>query len=188
MIEQTVIIILTGVTAVAALLAAIGACWSAIVTKWTAQGQLFASLLRDYSSKDMLDALKRLRYLSDKKDTGYDFASWLDQWKQLRKSIETGNPQVIDDARCIDEARRLVSHHFLTALQLYENKKCIDEHFLEEICAADGFDLLYEIVEDLEYVVTKSIGKKYDPEKFDRLLALSCRSDKARLQRFRPKN
>lgn len=184
MITQTVIIILTGVTAVAALLAAGGAWWSAVVTKRTAQGQLSASLLYDYSSKDMLDALKRLLNLWYMKDQGGDFYSWLEEWKELRKSIKTGNHR-IDDARHIDEARRRVSHYFFTALELYENKKCINRGFLEVICKGKGFERLYQVVEDLE----QAINADYDRSQFDRLLKFhsGTEREKQQLERARPR-
>jgi hypothetical protein len=179
-------LILTCVTAVGALFAALGAWWSAAATKWAARGQLFASLLRDYSSPDMGESLVLLGDLRDRKNKDADsFNTYVRDWLKLRKDPiaaivrdlhgESGHPKVyiqnVQRAHKVDEARRQVTHYFMGALDLYQNKKCIDKKFLEIVCRQDGFNLLYAVAEHLEKALAEEGGWPYDKRSFDTLLA-----------------
>jgi hypothetical protein len=59
----------------------------------------------------------------------------------------------------------------------------INERFMEEICDAWGFKLLYEIVEHLE----QGINPKYARKKFTTLLWRWGGDDRGKLQKARPK-
>jgi hypothetical protein len=145
---------------------------AAKATKQVAQGQFLHDLLSEYSSEEMLKALKNMGDL---------YEGYKDNMATLKTNYET-SPEAFNDET--ESSRRRVLHYFQRALELYDNQKCIDIQCLQTICKLDGFGLLYKVVEWLDL----AINPKYDHEKYDRLLKLSGLSegDKQKLQSARP--
>jgi len=167
------------IAVVFAAIAAYGACLSAVATRRAVQGQLFANLLRDYSSKDMHEALKKLQEVKRKKEKDVDYwNTMIKHWNDNRKdmtNIEAAYPDV-------NEARRRVSHYFTTALELHQNKNCIGDCFLKVICRGN-VELLYGIVEHLEY----ALNERYARDQFTKILDFCERDIVAHLEAIRPK-
>ena len=165
-----------------ALGAAIGACLTAYKMKRIEQMRFFTELLSEYSSPSMENALKTLGDIKERKDEDSEF--WKDFvkfWKENRKK----RSKIYKEYPGVSEARRRVSHHYTTALELYLNKKCINKRFLEIICQGDGFKrFLFGVVEHLE----QALNPEYARWQFDKLLELSGLSEKemSKLQRTRP--
>lgn len=161
---QTIVVVLTFVSAFGALGAAIGAWLSARSTRSATEAQLLFQLLREYAKPDMLRALRTLR--NWKAEQG-DEEKW-------RKALENADPK----AQEVDLARRCVSHYFLDALKLYESDYVI-KRFLRVVGSKDGINILYDIVEPLEY----ALNPAYDKSKFDKLRQICGRAGTSRLIR-----
>jgi len=78
----------------------------------------------------------------------------------------------------VDQARRHVKFYFLKALRLYD-AGFVTQRFLKEVAAVDGVNILYDIVEPLEY----AINPAYSKSKFDRLRKICGRAGTGRLIR-----
>lgn len=180
LVIQTVGTVVSALAAIGTCVAAYFAKRSADATKATAQGQLFYELLRRYSSNDMHDALRLIGEMAEFR--AQDEQKFQEGLSLYRKNL--GFHQRKWQPTDIDHARRPVSHFFLTALELYEHGRSLDEDLLKAICRLDGFSLLYHVIEWLE------LAKKtdYDRERFTRLLDLSGRQDVDKLKRCRPQD
>ena len=159
-----VTILLTAVSALGALGAALASWWSAKETRRAAEGQLLSSLYDDYGNPEMLQSLRILR--SWKASTGSEFEI---AWK---KRLDGGD----QEAHEVDRARRQVKFYFLRALRLYESGY-VSKRFLQEVCAVDGINILYDIVEPLEF----ALNPAFDKSKFDTLQKLCGRAGTGRL-------
>ena len=156
---QTATFILTAISALGALGAAVGAWLSAYATQRATEAQLLSTLMRAYASEDMLHALRVLR--NWRSNQGDEFA---EKW---RKALENDS----SEAQEVDRARRIVSSHFITALHLYKSGY-VKKRFLETICDVDGINVLYDIAEPLEYAMNPG----YNREGFKTLRTLCGRA------------
>lgn len=156
---STATLILTAITALGALGAAWGAWKSAEATKLASEARLFSDLFSEYGQPEMLRSLRVLR--NWKSNNGDEFEV---KWK---KALDSGD----ETAHDVDRARRHVKFYFLSVLRLYEARYC-SEQFLREVCAVDGVNVLYDIVERLEY----ALNPAYDRSKFDTLRKICGRA------------
>ena len=100
---------------------AVAAVAAVLVTKRVAQIQLFVSWLRDYSSKEMQEAVKKLyEWKEIKNKQPARFKNLLTKYKSLQK-LTKSNDEDFEEIRTIDDARRRVSHYFTTAKDLCKN-------------------------------------------------------------------
>ena len=179
-------------------LAAVAACvgvffaWKAVKqVRTVAEGQLFFALIQDYTSKEMLEDMILLGNLRDEKENKGEkwFQKWLANFEKRRRELEglkkyRTQPNV-EESHQIDEARRHVTLHFFSALNLHNTGCMTREVLMEEICDAWGFKLLFEIVEHLE----QKINPQYARDKFDSLLQIAeDERTKEYLQKKRPKH
>jgi hypothetical protein len=114
----------------------------------------------------MLHALRVLRNWRSKQGDGF-----AEKW---RKALDHASPE----AQEVDEARRRVSSYFIMALHLYESRY-VKKRFLEAICDVDGVNILYDIVESLEYTMNQG----YNREGFKKLRMLCGRAGTEQLHR-----
>jgi len=163
---KTATLALTAVSAIGALGAALGAWLSAYATQRATEAQLLSTFMREYASQDMLYALRVLR--NWRSNQGDEFA---EKW---HKALE----QVSPDAQEVDQARRRVSSHFIMALHLYKSRY-VKRRFLRAICDVDGINVLYDIVEPLEY----TLNQGYNREGFNELRTLCGSAGTGQLHR-----
>jgi hypothetical protein len=157
---------LTAISALGAVIAAIGAFLSARATRNAAEGHLVSSFLNEYASPDMLRHLRVLRNWKSEKEGGFE-----EKWRKALESAES-------EALRVDQARRYVKNYFLKALRLYESGY-VTETFLKQVTAVDGINIIYDIVEPLEY----ALNPAYDKDRFEKLRQLCGRSRTGRLIR-----
>src|SRR6266581_3008494 len=156
--------LITALTALGALLAAIGSWRSARATRRAAEGNLFSALYAEYGTPEMLRALRVLR--SWKSDTGDEFEI---KWK---RALDASDERAHD----VDGARRQVKFYFMRALRLFQ-AGYVSQRFLREVVAVDGVNILYDIVEPLEY----ALNPGYDRSGFDTLRRICGRAGTERL-------
>jgi hypothetical protein len=156
---KTVALILTALSAIGAVGAALAAWRSAHQTRLASEGQLFSTLYAEYGLPEMLLALRLLR--NWKAEKGDEFEN---KWK---KALDAGDKA----AHEVDRARRHVKSYFMRALRLHE-AGYVSERFLQEACAVDGINILYDIVERLEY----ALNPAYDRSKFESLRKICGRA------------
>ena len=128
----------------------------------TMEGLLLNNLLRDYSSPEMLEAIRVL--VDWKEKNGESFA---DKWIKL---AEQGNP----DTLTVDKARRMVSHYFRRAITLY-NGGYVSKSFLKAVCSSSSTGIIFDIVLPLELALNPS----FDIDFFEVLRSVSPRSKKS---------
>lgn len=164
MTQNEVALILTALSAVGALGAAVAAWLSARATTRAAEAQLFSNHYAIYGTPEMLRSLRILRLW--KSENGDEFEV---KWK---KALDAGEVK----AHEVDQARRQVKFYFFRALRLRE-AGYVSERFLQELAAVDGVNILYDIVEPLEYALNAS----YDRSGFEKLRHLCGRARTGRL-------
>ena len=157
-------LLLTGVSALGALGAAIAAAASARATRRAAEAQLFSTHYAEYGTAEMLRALRVLRVWHS--DMGNEFEI---KWKKALDANE-------ERAHEVDQARRYVKFYFMKVLRLHESGY-VNKRFLKELTAVDGINILYEIVEPLEF----ALNARFDVSKFNRLKKLCGRAGTGRL-------
>ena len=150
---------LSAVAALGSLLAALAAWLAVRETKRASEGQLFLSLFAEYECPEMLCALRMLRNEAEK---GPGFAA---EWMKALQASDSV-------AQEVDRARRRVQHYFLGALRLHEARYA-SRRLLRSLCAVDGINILYDVVEPLE----AELNKHYDRLAFSTLKKLCPRSD-----------
>lgn len=163
---QSIALVLTGVSSLGAVGAAVGAFLSARETRKVAEAQLLLNFLEDYSTPEMLGALRLLR--NWKAQAGDEFE---EKW---RKKIEANESM----AHEVDQARRKVKGHFFNALRLHE-AGYVGKQFLLEVASVDGLNILYDIVEPLEY----ALNPAYDSSRFERIMKICGRPRTGKLIR-----
>lgn len=169
MYAETIVSILTAVSAAGAAGAAIATWQSARATQKATEGELLSRFMEEYSDVKMLRALRRL---NDWKHTqGENFE---EKW---RKAFEKGEPEAVE----VDLARRHVSHYFQRALLLHESGY-VSQRFVKAVGSVDGINVLYDIVEPLEY----ALNPAYDKAIFDKLRKICGRPKTGRLIRPLP--
>lgn len=164
MTTANVTLVLTSLSALGALGAAVAAWRSARATTRAAEAQLFSAHYAAYGEPEMLRSLRVLRQW--KSDNGDEFEV---KWK---KSLDANE----DSAHEVDQARRKVKFYFFQALRLYE-AGYVSKKFLKEVAAVDGVNILYDIVEPLEY----ALNPRFDSSRFEKLRKLCGRSRTGRL-------
>lgn len=150
---------LTAMSAFGALGAAVAAWLSARATTRATEAQLFSSHFAVYGTPEMLRSLRILRLW--KSDNGEEFEV---KWKI---ALDAGEAKAHD----VDQARRQVKFYFFRALRLHE-AGYVSKRFLKELAAVDGVNILYDIVEPLEYALNAS----YDRSSFEKLRRLCDRT------------
>jgi hypothetical protein len=168
---------------------------SARATRLAAQGHLFYELLRRYSSEEMLKALNVVAEF--RKAQERDKAKFLQavsmykagdrievDWKVKKGEGEYSERLVNQTWEEVNQARRQISHFFITALELYENNQALGRTFFSNICSFDGFVLLYSVVEWLEL----AHNPNHNRDKFTNLLYQCGRAkdEVEQLDRLRP--
>ena len=156
--SENIVLILTAITAIAAAFSAIGAWLSARATKLTSEAQLFSRFMEEYGAYEMVTALRNLR--NWKAENGDEFE---EKW---RKALDNSESQ----AHEVDKSRRLVKFYFLKALRLYTSG-FVSKKFLKQVISVDGINILFEIVEPLEY----ALNPAYNKSNFKKLKTL-CKS------------
>ena len=122
---------------------------------------LFLKFVEKYRAREMRDALRTLQMW--KAEHGEEFA------EKFHEAIKMGDPK----ADAVDEARRYVKSYFIDdALGLYELGS-VTLPFLQKVTAFAGINILYDIVEPLEY----AINQKHDKLKFERVRELCGLND-----------
>lgn len=102
-------------------------------TERTSQAQILIKFMEEYRSTKMLDALTSLRSWKD--NPRFDDYMYLASTKRHDE---------------INEARRFVKSYFFSALELYEGG-FVNDYFMRTICQYRGIEVLFDIVEPLEY-------------------------------------
>lgn len=116
------------------------------------QAHLLHSFLIDYASREMHDAMVRIRrFLNEESDPEGRYREWRDQTPPPREWNE------------ISLARRQLTSFFYNALLLCE-KDIVPEEHLKTICLLDGYELFLE-AEGLEWAHDPG----YDRDRFERL-------------------
>lgn len=156
---NTTALILTVLSAIGAVGAALAAWRSAHQTRLASEGQLFSTIYAEYGLPEMLIALRLLR--NWKAERGDEFEI---KWK---KALDAGD----ESAHEVDRARRHVKSYFMRALRLHE-AGYVSKRFLREVCAVDGINILYDIVERLEY----ALNPAYDRSTFESLRKICGRA------------
>jgi hypothetical protein len=164
MVPNIITLVLITVSALGALGAAIAAWKSARETRRAAEGQLFSDFYVEYGTPEMLRSLRILRNWKANNGNEFEIA-----WK---KKLDEDD----EDAHKVDRARRHVKFYFLRALRLYESGY-VSIEFLKGVCAVDGINILYDIVEPLEF----ALNPAFDRSKFNRLRQFCGRAGTGRL-------
>ena len=163
---DSIALVIAAVGAIGAVGAAIGALLSARATQRAAEGQLAVAFLGDYTSPDMLRALRVLRNYRAAEGDGFE-----ETW---RRRLEAADAHALE----VDQARRKVKGYFLNALRLHEFGY-VNERFVGTVASVDGINILYDIVEPLEY----ALNPAYDRARFERIRTMCGRSRTERLIR-----
>ncbi len=161
---QNFSLILTATSAVGALCAALASAYSARQTRLASEGQLFSDLYAEYGRPEMLKALRILR--NWKSEKGYEFEV---VWKN---SLDSRNREAGE----VDEARRHVKAYFMRAVRIYQ-AGYVSKRFVREVCSVDGINILYDVVEPLEY----ALNPAFDGSKFELLRKICGRYGTGRL-------
>jgi hypothetical protein len=104
--------------------------------------------MAEYSDEKMLYALRTLRNWKAEKG---------DEFERIwRQDIESGDLE----AQKVDRARRTVKFYFYKVLRMYKSRY-VTTRLLKDICAVDGINILYDIVEPLEYALNPGYDKSY---------------------------
>ena len=137
-----------------AALAALAACAAAIfayravrIVRSVFYGQMYLKIFDDYAKPEMFVALRTLR--SWRANHGPDFA------KSWRIALKSGDKQAKD----VDSARRFVKLFFIKTVEIY-NTELIDKSMLRKIASFDGINILFEIVEPLEFALNPVFDNK----------------------------
>jgi len=133
MAEWTWLIALIGSLGAAA--AATAAWKSARETRKTSLAQIVMQIMAIYSSTEMFDAMKNLRWHQEHTP---DFAK--------KFGNETFNSVTIGT---IDHNRRFIAHYFYR-LRLLLETNLVDERFIRQVVTSDQVEFLLEIVEPLD--------------------------------------
>lgn len=126
---------------------------SAIATQSNTEAQLYARLMEEYRSPQMLKALRTV-------------LNWADdiRGQNLTRKYSNALKEPDEDVLEVDEFRRLIKGYFLKALRLYEGRY-VKEKFLKSIANVYGINILYDIVEPLEF----GLNPDFDNSEFKRL-------------------
>jgi hypothetical protein len=152
MTKESISLVLTAITSLLALFATIAAWRSARASKVAIEAQFLSNQMEEYGAEKMLYALRTLR--NWKADKGDEFE------RKWRQAIEANDSA----AHEVDRARRTVKFYFYKALRLYQSGY-VSKRFLKDVCAVDEINILYDIVEPLEY----ALNPRYDKNNFDSL-------------------
>jgi hypothetical protein len=141
--------------------AAFWAAWetrkTAKATSNTAEGTALSDFLKEYSTPRMFKALRTL------KDWKRKFRE--DSVEEFREEYKRKEKEALQ----LNEARRSVSHYFQRARTLYI-KGYVSRRFYETVCELGGSEIMLEIVEPLEEVISKiDVGEFCDHAVFNDL-------------------
>ncbi len=139
--NEVVIVIATSVTAIAASVAAIASWRSVQETRKVAQSQLINSLLDDYASDAMADAMAELR--GRKTRYGRDYTAEF----RKRRSEEPN----------WEHSRRRVAHYFQKVAAMYD-KGLLDKKLARIVATKKQVKFYKEVIEPLEAVVDPDYG------------------------------
>lgn len=167
------------------------------ITQSIAQTNLYYHRQAIYSSGEMLRALGLMEDFYTMRDKDKEsFNKALMQYRynnNPRVEWETKNEKgetiaqyaLVHDYSEVKQARRQISHFFLTTFEMF-TKKDLDKASFQKICAYGAFEFLYNVVEWFELADT--YGWKYDRDTFTKLLHQSGRPPKKieELEKLRP--
>jgi hypothetical protein len=140
-------LIFAAVSAFGAAIAAFATYLTARETRKASEGTSLNRYLSEFSDVKMLRSLRRLRNWEDSHGTKF-----AEKWK---KAFDSKEPEALQ----IDLDRRHVSHYFQRALHLYHSGY-VSKRFVEAVLLFGGRDILYEIVEPLEYALSAEYNRK----------------------------
>ncbi len=193
-----------GINVIIAILVLIATCFAAYAafqsyrtTRRIGQTNLYYHRQAIYSSGEMLRALGIMEEFYTMRDKNKEsFNKALMQYRynnNPRAEWETKNEKgetiaqyaLVHDYSEVKQARRQISHFFLTTFEMF-TKKDLDKASFQKICAYGAFEFLYNIVEWFE--LADAYGWKYDRDTFTNLLHQSGRSPKEieELEKLRP--
>ena len=158
-------LVITAIIAIASWRSAAAARKSAVATQLATEAQLYSQFLAEYASDEMLNALRTVRSLEARRGEGF-----AKQWLEELRGAVPGS------AHDVDKGRRQVRAYFFRALRLYE-AGYVDEDFVKNVGSADGINVLFDVVEDLE----RALNPDYDKAGFDKLRELCGRPRTGRL-------
>lgn len=131
----------TFLTALATLVIAHQTRKAAKATETATQAQLLLKFLDEYRSIEMLYSLETLRKWKD------DYPENFNNYRLLLNSSEKDT---------VNKSRRKLKSYFFNALDLYEAKLANDQ-FMKSVCGVREIDLLFDIVEPIEYSLAEYI-------------------------------
>jgi inorganic triphosphatase YgiF len=149
---DTVMVIISFLTAIAAWLSARAAKRAATETQKATQASLTASLLDSYSSPEMLDGMLRLNDFKTRH--GDNFA---DEFRRLRRDD-------YDFIRDVDHARRRVSH-FFSKIHTLKKLEYLNDNAVKEVATKGQVEFFRHVVEPLE----AALNVDYDRSAFESL-------------------
>jgi len=131
--------LLTLLSAVGAVIAAMGAFLSSRATRKAAEAELFSNFMEDYGGAEMREAMDALTDWRSKHKSA---------WKADFKAALAADDA---DALAVNNARRLLKYYFLKALRLHD-AGYVTKWFLRQVCNVDGINILYDTVEPLDLI------------------------------------
>lgn len=163
----------------------------AYLSFWVSRRFLYYQLLSRYSESEMGKALQIMWDLFDtRKADESAFFEILQQYRRCYEQKDFINTRLIVSktvttpsgggrhVQCFgygcqdtNQARRQVSHFFITAFEMFSETKALDKACFKKICELDSFKLLYYVVEWLE--LAHAISWKVNRNKFNKLLEQS---------------
>jgi len=148
-------ILVSMVSAIAAMLTAIAAYWTVRATKEAAELPILKDFLAEYSSEEMRRALDDLnafeRNHENRAEAYFDLLTGQNMEEDLEK---------------LDRARRRVKFYFFSAYRLYK-KHFISTNAYRAITNVEGIRCFYCSVEPMESARSKARGIKYEKDVFD---------------------
>jgi len=131
--------ILTMLSALGAVVAAMGAFLSSRATRKAAEAELFSNFMEDYGGPEMRAAMDAL-------------TDWRAKHKSAWKAdFKAGLAADEPDALAVNNGRRLLKYYFLKALRLHD-AGYVTKWFLRQVCNVDGINILYDTVEPLDLI------------------------------------
>lgn len=159
-------------------IAAASACFAylaARAVKQTSQGQLFFKLLETYSSAEILLAVKDMgNYEKIREENSGNFT------KAIQDAVKNAKPD-----SDFQKHRRLLSHFYLRALELLQQKS-ITPRMFQHLCKADSFKLMFSVIEHIELEIVKQRNSEHNKKAFEDLLKFSGRDDIEYIRKLRP--
>jgi hypothetical protein len=161
MTADTMLVVATGVIAIATAGAAAGAFCAARATRRTSETQLFTQIMSEYASSEMGEALRHLRVQYSRwanDPSNRPFERLVEAWANTYATSGSSGDRT-------DSARRLVSHFFQKVTRIVE-EGLVRGGLRQEFLSLSGKDLMYDIVIPLDRALAKHIKTEAGVEDF----------------------